>query len=236
MRYVILRKAGPYNETRLFPPLSPASGVVLHESAELQPSASGVRVSFSDEGPRQTPGPFTESAQVVGLGIVEAASRQAAIDWLRNAPVGDADAEFEIRETGCAGDLPGVDSSTAASKPRFLILVRADAATEAESPSDPARLAAMAQRNDEGVKAGLLLAADGLRSTAKGARVKFAGGRSSVTDGPFTEAKELIAGYWLIQADSLDDAIAWVLRYPYALDRPEVEIRPVEAAALEKYS
>jgi hypothetical protein len=228
MRYVILRKAGPHGEAGLFPPPSPASGIVLHESAELQPSAAGVRISFSDEGPRQTPGPFTGSTQVIaGLSVVEAESRQAAIDWLRDAPVGDAEAEFEIRETGCAGGLPGIDPSAAASKPRFLILVKADAATEAEAPSDPARLAAMARRNDEGVKAGMLLAGDGLRSTARSTRVKFAGGRTSVMDGPFAEAKELVAGYWLIQADSLDEAIAWVHRYPYAQERPEVEIRPV---------
>lgn len=228
MRYVILRKAGPHSEAGLFPPLPPASGIVLHERAELQPSAAGVRISFPDEGPRQVPGPFTESTQVVaGLAIVEADSRQAAIDWLRGAPVGDAEAEFEIRETGCAGGLPGVDPSVAATKPRFLILLKADADTEAEAPSDPARLAAMARRNDEGVEAGLLLAGDGLRSTASSTRVKFAGGRTSVMDGPFAEAKELVAGFWLIQADSLDEAIAWVHRYPYAQARPEVEIRPV---------
>ncbi|SDE11257.1 Uncharacterized conserved protein [Variovorax sp. CF079] len=228
MRYVILRKAGPHGEAGLFPPLSPVPGIVLHESAELQPSAAGVRISFSDKGPQQTPGPFTESKQVVaGLSIVEADSQQTAIDWLRDAPVGDAEAEFEIRETGCAGGLSGIDPSGAATKPRFLILVKADAATEAEAPSDPARLAAMARRNDEGVKAGVLLSGDGLRSTARSTRVKLAGGRNSVMDGPFAEAKELVAGYWLIQADSLDEAIAWVRRYPYAQERPEVEIRPV---------
>ncbi|MBT2325842.1 hypothetical protein J7E62_26275 [Variovorax paradoxus] len=229
MRYVILRKAGPHREAGSFPLPSKASGVVLHESAELQPSASGVRVSFSDEGPRQTAGPFIEAQVVTGLDIVEADSRQAVTDWLRERPAGDAEAEFEIRETGCAGGLPGVDPSAAPTKPRFLILLKADADTEAEAPSDPARLAAMAQRNDEGVKAGLLLAGDGLRSTARGTRVKFAGGRTSVMDGPFAEAKELIAGYWLIQADSLDEAIAWVHCYPYAQAQPEVEIRPVAA-------
>ncbi len=229
MRYVILRKAGPHSEAGLVPPLPPAPGIVLHESAQLQPSACGVRVSFSDQGPRQAAGPFIESQQVVaGLSVVEADSREAAIAWLRNAPVGDADAEFEIRETGCAGGLPGIDPAAAATKPRFLILVKADADTEAEAPSDPVRLDAMALRNDEGVKSGLLLAGDGLRSTARSTRVKFAGGSTSVMDGPFAEAKELVAGYWLIQADSMDDAIAWVHRYPYAQARPEVEIRPVQ--------
>jgi len=228
MRYVILRKAGPHSEAGLFPPLCAAPGIVLHESAELQPSSAAVRISFPDGAPQQTRGPFTDATQVLtSLSIVEADSRQAAVDWLREAQVGDGDTEFEVRETGCAGGLPGVDPSVAASKPRFLILVKADAATEAEAPSDPARLTAMARRNDEGVKAGLLLAGDGLRSTANGTRIKFAGRRTSVMDGPFAEAKELIAGYWLLQADSLDDAIAWVHRYPYAQAQPEVEIHPV---------
>jgi hypothetical protein len=228
MRYVILRKADPHDEAGLLPPPSPAADIVVHESAELQPSASGVRISFTDRGPQQTAGPFTGSKQVLaGLCVVEAESRQAAVDWLRAASPGDTEAEFEIRETGCAGGLPGIDPSIAATKPRFLIVVKADAATEAEAPSDPARLAAMARRNDEAVKAGLLLAGDGLRSTARSTRVKFQGGKASVMDGPFAEAKELVAGYWLIQAGSLQEAIAWVHGYPYAQDQPEVEIRPV---------
>ena len=172
-----------------------------------------------------SPAPSTEPGSSPASESSRPDSRQAAIDWLQASPA--IDAEFEIRETGCAGGLPGVDLSTGATKPRFLILVKADAATEAEAPSDAGRLAAMAKRNDEGVKAGMLLAGDGLRSTASGTRVKFAGGKTRVLDGPFAEAKELVAGYWLIQADSLDDAIAWVHRYPYAQERPEVEIRPV---------
>ena len=223
MRFVILHQAGPSSEAGLVP--SPSRGVTLHEHASVAPDAAGVRILFTDAGPEAQA--CAGAQRIAGLSIVEAESRQAAADWLREAAAGDAQAGFEIRETGCAGGLAGVDPSAPATQPRFLILVKADADTEAEAPSDPAKLAAMARRNDEGVRAGLLLAADGLRSTARGTRVRVGGGKTSVMDGPFAEAKELVAGFWLIQADSMDEAIAWVLRYPFAQAQPEVEIHPV---------
>ena len=222
MRFVILHQAGTSSEAGLVPPLS--RGITLHEHAPLKADATGTRIHFTDAGPAAEPcaGP----RPLAGLSIVEAESRQAAAEWLRDA-ASPAQAGFEIRETGCAGGLAGVDPSAAATRPRFLILVKADADTEAEAPSDPAKLAAMARRNDEGVRDGLLLAADGLRSTTRGTRVRVGGGKASVMDGPFAETKELVAGFWLIQADSMDEAIDWVRRYPFAQARPEVEIHPV---------
>jgi hypothetical protein len=222
MRFVILHQAGTSSEAGLVPPLS--RGITLHEHAPLKADATGTRIHFTDAGP--VADPCVGPRQIAGLSIVEAESRQAAAEWLRDA-ASPAQAGFEIRETGCAGGLAGVDPSAAATRPRFLILVKADADTEAEAPSDPAKLAAMARRNDEGVRDGLLLAADGLRSTARGTRVRVGGGKASVMDGPFAEAKELVAGFWLIQADSMEQAIDWVRRYPFAQARPEVEIHPV---------
>lgn len=222
MRFVILHQAGTSSEAGLVPPLS--RGIALHEHAPLKADATGTRIDFTDAGPAAEPcaGP----RQIAGLSIVEAESRQAAAEWLRDA-AGPAQAGFEIRETGCAGGLAGVDPSAAATRPRFLILVKADADTEAEAPSDPAKLAAMARRNDEGVRDGLLLAGDGLRSTARGTRVRVGGGKTSVMDGPFAETKELVAGFWLVQCGSMDEAVAWAQRYPFAQARPEVEIHPV---------
>jgi hypothetical protein len=225
MRFVILSQAGPSG--RAVPVPSPSAGISLHESAPVATDAAGVHVRFTDAGPEERRVPFPGATRVAGFGIVEAESRHAVAEWLRDAAGGEDEAGFEIRETGCAGGLAGVDPSGTASKPRFLILVKADADTEAEAPSDPAKLAAMAQRNDEGVRAGLLLAGDGLRSTARGTRVRVGNGKAGVMDGPFAEAKELVAGFWLIQADSMDEAIAWVRRYPFAQARPEVEIHPV---------
>ncbi|VTU24643.1 YciI family protein [Variovorax sp. RA8] len=223
MRFVILHQAGTSSEAGTVPPLS--RDITLHEHAPLKADATGTRIRFTHAGPAAEPcvGP----GRIAGLSIVEAESRQAAAAWLRDA-ADCAQAGFEIRETGCAGGLAGVDPLATATRPRFLILVKADADTEAEAPSDPAKLAAMARRNDEGVRDGLLLAADGLRSTARGTRVRVGGGKTSMRDGPFAETKELVAGFWLLQADSMDEAIAWVRRYPFAQARPEVEIHPVD--------
>ncbi len=89
-------------------------------------------------------------------------------------------------------------------------------------------LAEMGQYNEEMVKAGVMLAGEGLQPSSKGARVKFSGDERSVTDGPFAEAKEMIAGYWLIQVKSKDEAIEWVKRCPNPMDgESEIEIRQV---------
>jgi hypothetical protein len=108
---------------------------------------------------------------------------------------------------------------------RFMLLVKADNNTEAGVLPSEDELAAMAKYNEELVKAGVLLAADGLQASSKGARVRFSDGKTTVVDGPFTETKELIAGYWVIQARSRDEAIEWARRVPFT--DGEIEIRQV---------
>jgi hypothetical protein len=112
---------------------------------------------------------------------------------------------------------------------RFMIMRKADENTDAGVMPNEQIFAAMGQYNEELVKAGALLAAEGLQPTSKGARVKFSGGKPRVIDGPFTETKELIAGFTLIQAKSKEEAIEWVKRWP-ACDNHgdfEIEIRQV---------
>jgi hypothetical protein len=95
-------------------------------------------------------------------------------------------------------------------------------------------LAAMGRYNEEMVKAGVMLAGEGLHPSSKGARVKFSGGKRTVTDGPFAEAKELVAGFWLIQVKSKDEAIEWVKRCPAPMGEDveaEIEIRQVHEAS-----
>ena len=111
---------------------------------------------------------------------------------------------------------------------RFMLLVRADKDTEAGVMPSEEILAAMGNYNDELVKAGVLLAGEGLHPSSKGARVRFEGGKRTVIDGPFAEAKELIAGFWLIQVKSKEEAIEWVKRCPNPLPgEAEIEIRQV---------
>ncbi len=111
---------------------------------------------------------------------------------------------------------------------RFMVLVKANADSEAGVLPSEELLTAMGQYNEELVKAGVMLAGEGLHPSSKGARVRFSGEQRSVVDGPFTEAKELIAGYWLIQVKSLDEAIEWVKRCPSPTGaESEIEIRQV---------
>ena len=97
---------------------------------------------------------------------------------------------------------------------RFMILMKANDETEAGVMPSTEVLAAMGKFNEELVKAGVMLAGEGLHPTSKGARIKFADGKATVTDGPFTEAKELIAGFWIIQVKSKEEAIEWMKRMP----------------------
>jgi hypothetical protein len=112
---------------------------------------------------------------------------------------------------------------------RFMLLVKADKNSEAGVLPDEQLLTAMGKYNEELVKAGVLLAGEGLHPSSRGARVRFSGDTRTVIDGPFTESKELIAGFWLIQVRSLDEAIEWVKRIPNPTPgtEGEVEIRQV---------
>jgi hypothetical protein len=108
---------------------------------------------------------------------------------------------------------------------RFMMLVKSDQNAEAGVLPTEKELAEMGKYNDGLVKAGVLLAAEGLHASSKGARVRFSGGRPKVIDGPFTETKELIAGFWMIEAKSREEALEWARRAPF--QEGEIEIRQV---------
>ena len=107
---------------------------------------------------------------------------------------------------------------------RFIVMGKATKESEAAVPPTAEQFAAMQRYNEELVKAGILLAAEGLSPTSKGARVKFNGDRRTVIDGPFTETKELVAGFTIIQARSLEEAIEWAKRAPNLSPDGEAEV------------
>ena len=107
---------------------------------------------------------------------------------------------------------------------RFMVMVMATKESEAGVPPTPEQFAAMQKYNAELAKAGVLLAAEGLAATSKGARVKFSGDKRTVIDGPFAETKELVAGFSIIQVKSREEAIEWVKRAPNVFPNGEVEI------------
>jgi len=112
---------------------------------------------------------------------------------------------------------------------RFMILVKATKNSEAGVMPSQELLAAMMKYNEDLVKAGIMLAGEGLQPSSKGARVKFSGNKRTVTDGPFAETKELVAGFWLWRCKSREEAIEWVKRCPNPMpgEESEIEIRQV---------
>jgi hypothetical protein len=113
---------------------------------------------------------------------------------------------------------------------RVMVIVKASKESEAGALPDKEILGKMGKYNEQLVKAGIMLAGDGLQASSKGKRVKFSGEKRTVIDGPFTETKELIAGYWIWQVRSIDEAVEWLKRAPFD-GGTEVEIRPVFEAA-----
>jgi hypothetical protein len=115
---------------------------------------------------------------------------------------------------------------------RFMVIVKANEQSEADMPPDEKLLADMGKYNEELVKAGVMLAGEGLHPSSKGARVRFSGNKRTVIDGPFSETKELVAGFWLIQVKSKAEAIEWVKRAPnpFPGQESEIEIRQVHEA------
>jgi|SRR5438477_12009822 len=115
---------------------------------------------------------------------------------------------------------------------RFMVIVKASKESETGALPDEKILAEMGKFNEQLVKAGIMLAGEGLQPSSKGARVRFSGSKRTVIDGPFTQTKELIAGFWLWQVKSLDEAIEWVKRCPNPHPgESEIEIRQVFEAA-----
>ena len=111
---------------------------------------------------------------------------------------------------------------------RFMVMIKADQDTEAGVMPSEKLLTEMGKYNEELVKAGVMLAGEGLHPSSKGARVKFSGDKRTVIDGPFAETRELIAGFWIFQVKSKEEAIEWVKRCPNPLEGEcEIEIRQV---------
>jgi len=117
-----------------------------------------------------------------------------------------------------------------------MVIVKASKKSEEGAPPDPQLLLEMGKFNEELIKAGVVLAMDGLHPSSKGARVKFSGKSRTVIDGPFAEAKELIAGFWLWQVKSLEEAIEWVKRSPFSSQAGECEVEIRRVFEMEDFA
>jgi hypothetical protein len=239
----LLAEIGKFNED-----LAKAGALLAAEG--LEASTQGARVRCAKGKVEVTDGPFTEAkALVAGFWLIQAKSMDEALEWARRIPFRDG--EVEIRPLFELKDFP-VDpaekpdgwrekeeqfrAAPPARRPgtmRFMGLLKADRDTEAGVLPDEKLLASMGAFFEEGVKSGVILSGEGLQPSSKGARVRYTGSGRTVTDGPFAEAKELIAGYAIIQVKSRDEAIEWTKRF-VTVDAPgrlgaesDCEIRPI---------
>lgn len=246
MQFMIIRRADAATEAGALP--SPAlaeemaryfrkldEAGVLRMVQGLDPSARAVRLGLGPDGATLDRGPFDARELAAGFVVIEAESKEAAVAWARQWPAAEAGAAgellLEVRETGCPGGCARVPPPASGEGRRYLVLLRSDGASEADAIPARARLDALDAFNAEQAAAGVLLAGDGLKSSARGARLSIKAGGATVIDGPFAEAKELIAGFWMIRAASMDEAVAWARAVPYPTG-PEVvvEIRAEHGA------
>lgn len=227
MQFMILRRADATSEADDFP--SAELKAAVPNARWLQSSTSAVRMQRSDGEWRLTDGPFDDVA-VAGFTMLEAPDRKAAEALLGSWPGADAEGQavLEVREAGCPGGCVGFDTGAAPQKTGYAILLRSDEVSESDLAPPAEVIDIMNRANRAAIQAGTAISGEGLKSTAKGSRLKFSAGKPMIVDGPFAEVKELIAGYWLIDVGSLDEAIAWVRNYPYPnLGTMEVELRKV---------
>ena len=188
------------------------------------PDTEALRLRLWPNGEAVTAGPFPRAERLpAGFAVFEAPSHAGAVAWLRDHVPPSGAVTLELRETGCPGGCAGIPPGATKDDACYAILLRSDAGTERDAIPLQEKLDRLNAFNAIHAAAGTLLAGDGLKSTARGARVRVANGASSVIDGPFAEAKELIAGFWMIRAPSIEAALDWARTLPYPTG-PEVEV------------
>jgi hypothetical protein len=237
MQFMLIRRADAATEAGALPSgaliaemeayfrtLADAGALVMVQG--LEASAHAVRLHLGPGRSELVRGPFPAAELAAGFLVIEADSKEAAVAWARRWPAGEAEAggalTLEVREAGCVGGCVEVPLAAGADGGRrYVILLRADADSERDAMPEQSVLDTLDAFNAAQAEAGTLLTGDGLMSSND----------VTVVDGPFAEAKELIAGFWMIRADSMDAAIAWARSVPYPTG-PDVvvEIRAVHGA------
>ena len=208
----------------------------------LAASSKGVKVRSAGKRTTVVDGPFAEAKELVGgFWLIQAKSMEEAVSWARQVPFVEGEIElrplFELdQEEEARAAAPEPFATLNPRQPgtrRYMLMLRADRLTESGAQPSQKVLTEMGVLMEDLTKQGAMLAGEGLKPSSAGKRVKFTGGKSSVIDGPFTESKELIAGYLIVQARSRAEAVAWAGRWldihagQPGLEGGEIEVRPL---------
>lgn len=242
MRFMIFRKADAQTEAGLLPSTdlleamtayneSLSRAGVLLAGEGLKPSAEGVRYHYTDGVAAVTDGPFAETKELVaGFTTIQARSLDEAVAWARRWPVEDAEGNVELEVRQVYEPIPSFGAPAPDGRRPFVTLLTHDEAAQEDVMPDEAHMEAMGQLMTDAVEAGVLLETAGLLPSAAGARVTFHNGVPTVTDGPFAESKEILAGYAIYQAESLEALRPWAERFGEVVRTGTSEIRPVYGA------
>jgi len=209
-----------------------AAAKVLHGGEGLRPSSEGVRLRFAAGKRTVTKGPFKgENELPAGFTIVRVASLEDATEWASRYAAIVGDVEIDIRPLTEAWDIGIAPKPENLATRRFMLVHKADAASEAGKGLPPEKLAAVRRLRGEMKHAGVLVTAEELEPSSRAVRVRSSGGKQTVIDGPFVETKELIGGYVILEASSLQDAMRWVPRYAEVVKCAELDLRPLQEPA-----
>jgi hypothetical protein len=203
-----------------------AAGVLVAGEG-LQPSSRSVRLTFSGGTRTVMRGPLTGSNELIaGFAIVRAASMEEAIEWASRYAKSVGDIEIDIGVLKEPWDL-GLCPKPEGQARRFMIMHKADEGTEAGVFCTPELPQAERAFAEDGMNSGVCLSTERLKPSSKGVRLTYSGGKRAMIDGPFTESKELVGGYCILQVKSTVEAIEWVSRFANVLGDVEIDLRPL---------
>jgi hypothetical protein len=243
MRFMIIHRTNAHWESGAIPDaaLILRVGEVMREIADagalraaegLGPSADGVRVRFEGGHRRITPGPFTGDHELEsGFTILRVASIHEAIEWATRQAAIMGDGEIDIRLVHEAWDIGIGTRPNGEVTKRYMVLRKATRASESDTPLTAGIRTRLLQLIDETTRTGVHLATEVMRPSRRGRRYTNTRGDKTYIDGPFIETKELLGGYVIVEAPSLDEACRWVPPYIDAIGADQVDVRELEPSS-----
>lgn len=240
MRFIVMHKTSPHWETGASPSrelVARVGGLIgdlvragAFQSGEgLRPSSEGVRLTCRGGECVQSIGPFTTGDELpAGFTILRTATLDEAVDWAKREAAILGDVEIDVRPVTEAWDIGLTSKPAVIETRRYMALRKATPATESGAAPTPAQRSALAKLIDESARAGIHLATESMQPSRRGRRYVNARSGVSAFDGPFMETKELIGGYMIVSAGSLDEAGRMAERYIGIVETDEVDVRELE--------